>query len=90
MFWRDAQNHPGDAGTTTNNENFMTSEVKCWDERKGFGFIVNPNGSGNDFFVHHSSILGRSGRKNLRDGQKVEFEVEDNEKGMRAVNVIQI
>lgn len=68
----------------------MTSTVKWWDARKGFGFIVNPDGSGQDYFVHHTNILGKNGRKNLRDGQRVEFEAEENEKGMRASNVILI
>jgi CspA family cold shock protein len=66
----------------------MTSTVKWWDERKGYGFIINPDRSGNDFFVHHSNILGKNGRRSLKDGQRVEFETEENEKGTRATGVV--
>jgi len=62
----------------------VTGRVKWFDEKKGFGFIEREGGS--DVFVHFRSIAG-SGFKTLSDGQKVEFEVEDGEKGPQAVNV---
>jgi CspA family cold shock protein len=62
----------------------VTGRVKWFDEKKGFGFIEREGGS--DVFVHFRSITG-SGFKTLSDGQEVEFEVEDGEKGPQAVNV---
>lgn len=59
--------------------------VKWFDEHKGFGFIVVEDG-GPDVFVHYSAITG-SGRRNLRDGQRVEFEIVQDAKGPRAANV---
>ena len=56
----------------------VTGRVKWFDEKKGFGFIEREGGS--DVFVHFRSITG-SGFKTLSDGQEVEFEVEDGEKG---------
>lgn len=58
--------------------------VKWFNESKGFGFIERENGE--DIFVHHSGILSE-GFKTLNDGAKVEFSVEDSEKGPRAVSV---
>ena len=58
--------------------------VKWFNEQKGFGFITTDDG--NDYFVHHSSILAE-GYKTLTDGEKVQFEIEQGEKGPRAVQV---
>ncbi len=58
--------------------------VKWFDEKKGFGFIEREDG--NDVFVHFRAIQG-SGFKTLAEGQEVEFEVEDGQKGPQAVNV---
>jgi cold shock protein len=58
--------------------------VKWFNESKGFGFIQK--NSGEDIFVHHSGILS-DGYKTLNEGSKVEFEVENNVKGPRAVSV---
>ena len=58
--------------------------VKWFDERKGYGFITSETGS--DVFVHHSGIQG-SGFRTLRDGQAVEFDVEEGPKGPNAKNV---
>jgi CspA family cold shock protein len=63
----------------------VTGRVKWFDEKKGFGFIEREGG--NDVFVHFRSILGDTGYKTLSDGQEVEFEVEDGQKGPQAVNV---
>ena len=59
--------------------------VKWFDSRKGFGFITPEDGS-KDLFVHHSEILSQ-GFKNLEDGQAVEYEVGEGEKGPCAKSV---
>jgi CspA family cold shock protein len=58
--------------------------VKWFDERKGYGFIEQEDGP--DVFVHHSGING-SGFKSLVEGDRVTFDIEQNEKGPAAVNV---
>ena len=62
-----------------------TGTVKWFNADKGFGFITPDNG-GKDLFVHHSEIQA-SGYKSLNDGQKVEFEVGQGQKGPCATNV---
>jgi CspA family cold shock protein len=62
-----------------------TGTVKWFDGKKGFGFIV-PDDGGNELFVHHSDIV-MEGFKDLNDGQAVEFEVGEGEKGPCAQNV---
>jgi len=62
-----------------------TGRVKWFDEKKGFGFIEQENGD--DVFVHFRAIQG-SGFKTLAEGQEVEFEVEQGQKGLQAVNVV--
>lgn len=59
--------------------------VKWFNSEKGFGFIA-PNDGGKDLFVHHTSIQTR-GFRTLDEGQQVEFEVEQGDKGLQAVNV---
>jgi len=59
--------------------------VKWFDTKKGFGFIEREDGD--DVFVHFSEIQ-EDGFKNLEDGQTVEFEVEESEKGLQAKNVV--
>ena len=58
--------------------------VKWFNDKKGFGFLSRDDGD--DVFVHHTSIQGE-GFKSLREGQEVEFEVQDGPKGPQAVNV---
>ena len=62
-----------------------TGTVKWFSNDKGFGFITPDEGS-KDLFVHHSDI-GGDGFKSLAEGQKVEFETEQGDKGPKAVNV---
>ena len=59
--------------------------VKWFNDSKGFGFITRDDG-GKDCFVHHTAISG-SGFKSLREGQKVEFDVVEGQKGPAAQNV---
>jgi len=61
-----------------------TGTVKWFSERKGYGFIEQDDG--NDVFVHHQDIQGE-GFKNLHENEKVEFDVEQGEKGPKATNV---
>ena len=63
----------------------LTGKVKWFNSQKGYGFIVPDNGS-KDLFVHSSTIKSE-GYKSLREEQKVEFEIEQDEKGEKAINV---
>jgi CspA family cold shock protein len=59
--------------------------VKWFNGAKGYGFIARE--AGDDVFVHFSAIQG-DGFRNLEEGQRVEFSVEQDRKGMRAANVV--
>ncbi|HEB01701.1 MAG TPA: cold-shock protein [Nitrospirae bacterium] len=59
--------------------------VKWFNESKGFGFITQDDGT--DVFVHYSAISGE-GFKTLAEGDAVTFDVEDGDKGPKAVNVL--
>ena len=63
----------------------MTGTVKWFNSEKGFGFIA-PDEGDKDLFVHHSEVQS-SGHANLEEGQKVEFEVGEGQKGPCAKNV---
>ena len=62
-----------------------TGTVKWFNSEKGFGFIEQ-DGGGPDVFVHYSAIQS-SGYRELNEGQKVEFEVTQGQKGPQADNV---
>jgi len=63
----------------------MTSgKVKWFDIRKGWGFIEQDGGE--DVFVHYSNIVGEGFRK-LADGDEVQFEIVEGQKGLHAENV---
>ncbi len=64
-----------------------TGTVKWFNNAKGYGFITRANGE--DLFVHFKSILGE-GYKTLKQGQQVEFDIEEGAKGLQAVRVNQI
>ena len=55
--------------------------VKFFNQSKGFGFI-NEEGENKDYFVHSTGLI-----ETIKDGDTVEFELEEDKKGMRAVNV---
>lgn len=61
-----------------------TGTVKWFDSKKGFGFILSPEGK--DVFVHYTSIEGE-GFRALKDGEQVEYEQNDGVKGLLAKNV---
>ena len=63
----------------------LTGTVKWFNNKKGFGFIL-PSEGGEDVFVHFSVIEG-DGFKTLAEGQGVEYELMDSDKGMRAAVV---
>jgi CspA family cold shock protein len=65
-----------------------TGKVKWFNDSKGFGFITPEDGS-KDCFVHHSAING-SGFKSLSEGDRVEFDIVQGEKGAAAANVSKI
>ena len=62
--------------------------VKWFNDSKGFGFITPEDGS-KDCFVHHTAIQG-SGFKSLREGEQVEFDMVEGQKGPAAENVTQM
>ncbi len=59
--------------------------VKWFNDAKGFGFISREGGP--DVFVHYSAVAA-SGFKSLADGDKVEFEIVEGQKGPQAANVV--
>jgi len=61
-----------------------TGTVKWFNASKGYGFIAQDGGE--DVFVHYSSILG-TGYRALEEGQRVEFDVTQGDKGPQAQNV---
>jgi CspA family cold shock protein len=63
----------------------INGTVKWFNGSKGFGFLAREGGA--DVFVHFSAIQG-DGFKNLEEGQKVEFTVEQGPKGPQATNVV--
>lgn len=63
----------------------MQGKVKWFNNQKGFGFIT-PNDGSRDVFVHHTTIQ-MEGYKTLSEKQEVEFDLEQTDKGPRALNV---
>lgn len=65
----------------------MRGRVKWFDEKKGFGFIAQETGK--DIFFHHTS-LAMKGFRTIEDGANVEYDVEQSEKGPKAVRVSKV
>lgn len=66
-----------------------TGTVKWFNASKGFGFIA-PDDGGKDLFVHHSEIQSGDGYSTLNDGQKVEYEEGQGQKGPCANKVVPV
>ncbi len=64
-----------------------TGTVKWFSDSKGYGFIQREDGP--DVFVHHSEIEG-AGFKTLQEGERVEFDVVDEPRGLKARNVTRL
>jgi len=71
-------------GNLQEREIMASGKVKWFDNKKGFGFIAQDTGQ--DVFVHHTSIMG-GGFKTLNEGEMVTFEVISSDKGLKAQNV---
>ncbi len=65
----------------------MTGKVKWFNAEKGYGFIEREDGV--DVFVHFSAIQGE-GFKTLEEGQAVEFDVVEGNRGEQAANVVKL
>jgi CspA family cold shock protein len=78
---------PHGAGSTTclGAHRMTQGTVKWFNAEKGFGFISQDDG-GNDVFVHHSGI-DASGFRSLDEGQRVQFEISQGNKGLQATGV---
>ena len=66
----------------------VRGKVKWFNDQKGFGFIAKEDGSG-DVFAHYSAISS-DGFKSLAEGDNVEFDVLDTDKGAKAANIKKI
>jgi len=66
----------------------MLGRVKWFNAEKGYGFIEREDGSG-DVFVHFSAIQ-EDGFKSLQEGQSVEFDIIEGERGPQASNVVKL
>lgn len=66
----------------------VTGTVKWFSRVKGYGFI-SPDGGSKDVFVHYSAIVG-DGYRNLEEGQRVEFTIEQTDKGPQAAQVVDL
>lgn len=79
-----SNNAGGESDEDSGPEGKETGTVKWFNVNKGFGFITTA--AGDDIFVHFRSIRGR-GRRSLRQGQDVRFDISEGDKGLQADNV---
>lgn len=63
----------------------VTGSVKWFNADKGYGFLTQDSGE-KDVFVHFRAIVSE-GYKTLNEGQRVQFEIEEGQKGLQAANV---
>jgi CspA family cold shock protein len=83
---RGAERTPALASTrVAGGDDMATGTVKWFDSKKGFGFILG-SADGRDIFVHYTSIDG-DGFRSLKDGEQVEFDLVESEKGLQAHHV---
>ena len=78
---------PIEGGAPGEERAMANGKVKWFNNSKGYGFIEKEGGG--DVFVHYSAIQG-DGFKTLNEGQTVEFEIAQGEKGPQAINVIKV
>lgn len=82
---RGYSDHTCDLRLIRKNIFMATGTVKWFNSDKGYGFIAPDDGS-SDVFAHFSAIQG-SGHRNLDEDQKVEFDIEQGQKGPQATNI---
>lgn len=73
--------------TRKGNTSNMTGRVKWFSAEKGFGFLEREDGG--DVFVHFSAVNGE-GFRTLNEGERVEFDVVDGDRGPQAANVVRL
>ncbi len=78
--------YTGCGAIRTRKKNMPRGRVKWFSVDKGFGFIAPDDGS-KDVFVHRNNIPGLGYDEGLRDGEEVEYDVEQTPKGLSAMNV---
>lgn len=76
---------PYDSAAHQRDGNMATGTVKWFNSSKGYGFI-SPNSGGDDVFAHFSAIE-MEGYKTLKEGQPVEFEIQEGPKGPQAAHI---
>lgn len=64
-------------------------KVKWFNAEKGFGFI-EPESGKKDIFVHRNNVPGLGFEEGLRDGEEVEFSIQETDKGLNAVDVFRV
>ena len=84
----DAKGYHGEKVSSGTFASMAKGTVKWFNEKKGFGFIVDPE-VGGDIFVHFS-VIQADGFKTLNEGETVEYELYQDEKGAKARNVVRV